>query len=346
MRAVARRGTSVTVRPAERLELGAVEVPGDFSSAAPFIVAATLVPGSELHIHGVNLNPRRTGLLDILERMGARITVYNRRRIARRAGRRPRGALRGARRDDGRPRRRCRWLIDELPLFALAASCARGDSVLRGAEELRAKETDRIEATVDGAARARRQHVQATTATGSGSGACRRGCAAALSTPRRPPDRDARRGRRARLAARACEIEDAESVAVSFPGFFELLDRLRGLGRSRRAVTPLHSPRSDRRHRRPCRGRQELGRPRARASARLSLPRHRRDVPRAHLARARAWHCRSTTGRRWQLLARANPVEFGDDGRVSIAGTTSRRGSASPDRRVRAGRRASPEVRR
>ena len=70
------------MQPAQRLELGAVEVPGDFSSAAPFIVAATLVPGSELHVHGVNLNPRRTGLLDILERMGARITAYNRRRIA------------------------------------------------------------------------------------------------------------------------------------------------------------------------------------------------------------------------------------------------------------------------
>ncbi len=57
------RATSVTVRRAERLSLGEIEVPGDFSSAAPFVVAATLVPGSELHVHGVNLNPRRTGLL-------------------------------------------------------------------------------------------------------------------------------------------------------------------------------------------------------------------------------------------------------------------------------------------
>ena len=63
---ITRRGKSVTVRPAERLEPGDIEVPGDFSSAAPFIVAATLVPGSELHIHGVNLNPRRTGLLTIM----------------------------------------------------------------------------------------------------------------------------------------------------------------------------------------------------------------------------------------------------------------------------------------
>ena len=67
--------------PAERLALDEIEVPGDFSSAAPFVVAATLVPGSELHVHGVNLNPRRTGLLEILERMGANVTVYNRREI-------------------------------------------------------------------------------------------------------------------------------------------------------------------------------------------------------------------------------------------------------------------------
>ena len=62
--AVTVRPTSVTVRPAEGLSLGEVEIPGDFSSAAPFVVAATLVPGSEVHVHGVNLNPRRTGLLD------------------------------------------------------------------------------------------------------------------------------------------------------------------------------------------------------------------------------------------------------------------------------------------
>src|SRR5688500_6003058 len=78
---VTRKPGAVTVAPAERLELGEVEIPGDFSSAAPFIVAATLLSGSELTVHGVNLNPRRTGLLDVLERMGARVTVFNRRRI-------------------------------------------------------------------------------------------------------------------------------------------------------------------------------------------------------------------------------------------------------------------------
>src|SRR2546428_6520552 len=68
---VRRRPSSVTVEPAGSLRLGEVLVPGDFSSAAPFIVAAALLPGSELTIHDVGLNPRRIGLLAALERMGA-----------------------------------------------------------------------------------------------------------------------------------------------------------------------------------------------------------------------------------------------------------------------------------
>src|SRR5207253_6722743 len=78
--AVRRRPGSVSTEPAPQLALDEVTVPGDFSSAAPFVVAATLLAGSELTIHDVGLNPRRTGLLDVLERMGARITVFNRRR--------------------------------------------------------------------------------------------------------------------------------------------------------------------------------------------------------------------------------------------------------------------------
>ena len=124
-------------------------MPGDFSSAAPFIVAATLVPGSELHVHGVNLNPRRTGLLDDPRADGrdaSRSTTAARSAASRaaisRSTRPPLvGTTVGA--------KEVPLAIDELPLFALAAACARGESVLRGAEELRAKETDRIEATVD-----------------------------------------------------------------------------------------------------------------------------------------------------------------------------------------------------
>jgi 3-phosphoshikimate 1-carboxyvinyltransferase len=218
------RPTGVGVRPAERLALGQVEVPGDFSSAAPFVVAATLVPGSELHVHGVNLNPRRTGLLEILERMGARITVYNRRPI----GGEPGGDLEiasaqlvgttvGA--------REVPLAIDELPLFALAAACARGESVLRGAEELRAKETDRIEATVDALralgvrARAREDGFAIT------------GVPARLRGGRiesRGDHRIAMLGAVAALASReGVRIGGADAVTVSFPGFYEVVDQLR-----------------------------------------------------------------------------------------------------------------------
>jgi 3-phosphoshikimate 1-carboxyvinyltransferase len=221
---VTRREHSVTIRAARRLELGEIEVPGDFSSAAPFVVAATLVPGSELHIHGVNLNPRRTGLLTILERMGGRVTVYNRRTIG------------GERAGDLEVRYaelvattvgadEVPLAIDELPLFALLASCAHGASRLHGAEELRAKESDRVEATVD-ALRSLGQHVEGTA-----DGFRIKG------VPTRPRGgRVKSRGdhRMAMLGAIAAldsqegvEIEGAECVEVSFPGFFDVLDSLR-----------------------------------------------------------------------------------------------------------------------
>jgi 3-phosphoshikimate 1-carboxyvinyltransferase len=218
------RQTSATVRPAERLVLGDVEVPGDFSSAAPFVVAATLVPGSELHIHGVNLNPRRTGLLEILERMGAKITVYNRREL----GGEPGGDLEvHAAPLVGTSVRapEVPIAIDELPLFALAAAFARGESTLSGAEELRAKETDRIDATVDalralGArARARDDGLAVT-----GVPARLRGGRVAS----RGDHRIAMLGAVAGLASReGVRIEEAEAVGVSFPGFFPMLDELR-----------------------------------------------------------------------------------------------------------------------
>jgi 3-phosphoshikimate 1-carboxyvinyltransferase len=218
------RPTSVTVQPAERLSLDEVEVPGDFSSAAPFVLAATLVPGSELHVHGVNLNPRRTGLLDILERMGAKVTVYSRRQI----GGEPGGdleirsaALVGTTVDgDEVP-----LAIDELPLFALAAASARGDSVLRDAAELRAKETDRIEATVD-ALRALGVRARASEDGFRVTGVPARVRGGRVAS--RGDHRLAMLGAVAGLASReGVRIDDADAVAVSFPGFYEMLDELR-----------------------------------------------------------------------------------------------------------------------
>jgi len=213
----------VTIWPADHLALGELEIPGDFSSAAPFVLAATLVEGSELHIHEVNLNPRRTGLLTILERMGAQVTVHNPRHICGE----PAGDLvvRHAPllatdvSGDEVP-----GAIDELPLFALAAACASGDSVLRGAGELRAKESDRIDAVVEGL-RAVGAEIQATA-----DGFCVRGRAGRLpggSIESRGDHRIAMVAAVAALSSRdGVDIEQPDAVAVSFPGFFELVEEV------------------------------------------------------------------------------------------------------------------------
>jgi 3-phosphoshikimate 1-carboxyvinyltransferase len=219
---VVRRGADVSAPSVERLPPFSLDIAGDFSSAAPFILAAILLHGSELVVEGVNVNPLRTGLLDVLERMGANIAVFNRRTI----GGEPVADL------EVRPAelvatvvraREVPALIDELPLFALAAGMARGESVVRGARELRAKETDRIE-TVTIALRTLGVRI-----TPSDDGFRVRG------VPTRPKGggvveaggdhRIAMLGAIGGLVSReGVRIEGAESVAVSFPGFFDLLD--------------------------------------------------------------------------------------------------------------------------
>ncbi len=218
------RPNSVSVWPAETLSLGEVDVPGDISSAAPLVVAATLIAGSELTLHGVNLNPRRLGFVTVLQRMGAKITVFNRRLIGGEPGgdlevlpARLVGATIGPKEVPS--------LVDELPLFALAATYARGDTVVTGAEELRHKETDRIEAVVDGL-RGLGGHIRATE-----DGFVIRGVPSRLrggSLDARGDHRIAMLGAIAGLASRdGVEVVGAETVAVSFPGFYDLLDSLR-----------------------------------------------------------------------------------------------------------------------
>jgi 3-phosphoshikimate 1-carboxyvinyltransferase len=214
----------VSVRSATRLELGELEIAGDFSSAAPLLVAAAIVPGSELTVHGVGLNPRRTGLLDVLERMGARVAVYNRRSL----GGEPAGdvvirasELVGASVSAGE----APALIDELPLFALAACHARGSSVVRGASELRAKESDRIEGVVEELRRIG-AHIRATK-----DGFRVRGVPARLRgghVDARGDHRLAMLGAVAGLSSReGVELTGAEAVETSFPGFFQLLEQLK-----------------------------------------------------------------------------------------------------------------------
>jgi 3-phosphoshikimate 1-carboxyvinyltransferase len=221
-------GARVTTRPASAsveggpsMRLPEVHVPGDISSAAPFLVAAALLPGSHLTVHDVGLNPRRTGILDVLERMGARIAVHARRRVA--------GERIGDVEVVARPlvatkiqAEEVPLLVDELPLFGLLAACARGKSYVNGAEELRVKESDRIEAVVD-----------ALRAIGVRARATRDGFAV-TGVPTRPrggkadargDHRIAMLGAIAGLVSReGVQLEGAESAAISFPGFFELLD--------------------------------------------------------------------------------------------------------------------------
>jgi 3-phosphoshikimate 1-carboxyvinyltransferase len=141
-------GSTVTVEPAERLALDEVAVPGDFSSASFFIVAASIVPGSELTLESVGINPTRTGLLSVLERMGGNVEA---RAFRRQGGElvadlavRP-GSLRGT----AVEREKVPLLIDELPLVALLGAFAEGETVVSGAEELRHKESDRVATVVD-----------------------------------------------------------------------------------------------------------------------------------------------------------------------------------------------------
>ncbi len=138
-------GTRVSVSPGVEFSGTELEIPSDISSAAFFIVAALVNPGSEIMVKNVGLNPLRTGVLDILGEMGADISVENRREccgepvgdlVARH------GALRSVRIE----RESVSRAIDELPVISVAACFAEGETVISGAGELRVKETDRISA--------------------------------------------------------------------------------------------------------------------------------------------------------------------------------------------------------
>jgi 3-phosphoshikimate 1-carboxyvinyltransferase len=139
-------GLSSTVYPPQRLESQRLNVPGDFSSAAFFIVAGLLGAANDgLLIQNVGLNPTRTGLLDILRSMGGHIDIVN----AHESGAEPVADLRvHASELEGLevPAAMVPLAIDELPVLFIAAACARGETVVTGAEELRVKESDRIAA--------------------------------------------------------------------------------------------------------------------------------------------------------------------------------------------------------
>ncbi len=141
-----REGTTLVMEGRPSVGWSAVPelmIPGDLSAAAFFIVGATIVPGSEVTITGVGVNPTRTGLLEVMNRMGADIQLLNRRDVAGEpvADIRIKSAsLKGIRIGP----ELIPQTIDEFPVLCVAAAVAEGETVITGAEELRVKESDRI----------------------------------------------------------------------------------------------------------------------------------------------------------------------------------------------------------
>ncbi len=215
---------SVTVFPFEEPPGGSWRIPGDFSSAAFWIVAAALVEGSEVTLPGVNLNPTRTGLLAVLERMGLRCGIVP----SSPSGGEPTGTLtvrpsplRGTVVDaDEVP-----LLVDELPLLAVAATQAEGVTEVRGAGELRLKESDRIEAVAEGLRTLGADIEELDDGWIIRGGRPLRGGAVAGRGDHRVAMALAVAGL---VAAGDVEIDDADCVSVSYPGFIDELRKRSG----------------------------------------------------------------------------------------------------------------------
>ena len=146
---VEREGNRVCLEGGGNLRGIAIDIPADISSAAFFLVGASIAPGSELLLEHVGMNPTRTGIIDILQRMGADICVMNERDV----GGEPVADLRvksAQLRGIDIPPELVPLAIDEFPVIFVAAACAQGRTVLTGAEELRVKESDRIQVMADG----------------------------------------------------------------------------------------------------------------------------------------------------------------------------------------------------
>lgn len=203
-----------------------IEVPGDPSSAAFFIVAALLVPGSELTILNVGLNPTRAGLIEVLRQMGGDITEVNRREV----GGEPvadlvvrHSALKGIAVDPAV----VPSMVDEFPALFVAAALAEGTTVTTGLEELRVKESDRISvmaAALTGAGASVTETEDGLIIEGTG-GEVLRGTDGAIAT--HLDHRIAMSMAVAGLASRAgVEVDDTRPIATSFPVFEALLDGL------------------------------------------------------------------------------------------------------------------------
>ena len=212
---VVSNGTEITLTPPKALHAVNVEVPGDISSAAYFLVAGLILPNSDIVIRNVGINPTRTGILDVLEAMGTVEPICDLRvRSSHLHGTTISGDL--------IPR-----LIDEIPVLAVAAAFAEGKTVIRDAQELKVKESNRI-ATMTTELSKTGADVQETD-----DGMVIRG-----GKPLHGADfasyADHRVAMSMAVCALACEgdssIDDPDCVAISYPTFFETLDALKQKG--------------------------------------------------------------------------------------------------------------------
>lgn len=217
-----REGTAVTIQPEPQLAAKEIPVPGDISSAAYFIAAAALVPHSEILIRNVGINPTRSGMLEVCRAMGADIQYLNERddsgeptadllvRSSSLKGTVIEGAIIPA-------------LIDELPVLAVMAAFAKGETIIRNAEELKVKESDRIAVMVENLS------AMGADITGTPDGMIIRG-GPALHGAEIHTYKDHRIAMSFAVAALAAEgtthIEDADCVNISYPDFYGDLQRL------------------------------------------------------------------------------------------------------------------------
>jgi len=215
--------TIITLRGEAELRPQNIIVPGDPSSAAFLIVAALIVPGSDITVENVGMNPTRIGLFDVLRAMGGAIEAVNPREVGGEpvADLRVRhSALRGVEVDPAL----APSMIDEFPALFVAAALAEGQTTTRGLEELRVKESDRLSTMAAALTQAGARVVESAdglTITGSG-GTPLAGCAPPIAT--RLDHRIAMSMAVAGLASRAgVAIDDVRPIATSFPTFPDLL---------------------------------------------------------------------------------------------------------------------------
>ncbi len=213
---------SATVTGPAQLHGQSVIVPGDISSAAFWLVAGAIVPGSNLLIENVGVNPTRTGILDILQTMGADITLENVREVAGEpvADLRVRASALKACTIEGAiiPR-----LIDEIPILAVAAAMAQGTTIIKNAEDLRVKESDRLSAM---ATQLNRMGAQVTEQPD--------GLEITGGHPLKGAEVDSFTDHRIAMslaiaslvATGTTTIHQAEAVAISYPAFAETLQTL------------------------------------------------------------------------------------------------------------------------